>query len=226
MSQKRFAIIVAGGSGTRMQADVPKQFLLLEGRPVLMYSMECLHRVGAEITVVLPDYEQSHWQSLINEHNFNVPHKIAAGGLTRNRSVFNGLQTIEDREALVAVHDAARPLLKPELAEKLFELAVHRGNAIPVIPVRESLRRINSTENKAVNRAEIFAVQTPQVFKVDLLKDAFIRNNDTTFTDEASLIDAVGFTVFSIQGDRHNIKITFPEDILVASMLLKKHLSN
>ena len=225
MSQKRFAIIVAGGSGTRMQANVPKQFLLLEGRPVLMYSIECLHRVGADVTVVLPDIEHSHWQSLIQEYHFKVPHKISSGGLTRNRSVFNGLQTIDDNEALVAVHDAARPILKPELAEKLFEHAAHRGNAIPVVAVRESLRRINSAENKAVNRAEIFAAQTPQVFKVDLLKDAFIRNSDITFTDEASLIEAVGHTVFSIQGDRDNIKITFPEDILIASILLKKQLS-
>ena len=225
MSQKRFAIIVAGGSGTRMQANVPKQFLLLEGRPVLMYSIECLHRVGADVTVVLPDIEHSHWQSLIQEYHFKVPHKISSGGLTRNRSVFNGLQTIDDNEALVAVHDAARPILKPELAEKLFEHAAHRGNAIHVVAVRESLRRINSAENKAVNRAEIFAVQTPQVFKVDLLKDAFIRNSDITFTDEASLIEAVGHTVSSIQGDRDNIKITFPEDILIASILLKKQLS-
>ena len=225
MSLKRFAIIVAGGSGTRMQAGVPKQFLLLEGRPILMYSMECLYRTGSEITVVLPNGEHNHWQSLIKEYNFKVPHKIASGGTTRNRSVFNGLQTIDDNEALVAVHDAARPLLKPELVEKLFELALHRGNAIPVIPVRESLRRINSTKNKAVNRAEIFAVQTPQVFKVNLLKEAFAGNSDTTFTDEASLIESVGFTVFSVQGDRDNIKITFPEDIHVASILLKKQLS-
>ncbi|HMR46764.1 MAG TPA: 2-C-methyl-D-erythritol 4-phosphate cytidylyltransferase [Bacteroidia bacterium] len=225
MSLKRFAIIVAGGSGTRMQAGVPKQFLLLEGRPILMYSMECLYRAGSEITVVLSNGEHKHWQSLIEEHNFKVPHKIASGGTTRNRSVFNGLQTIDDNEALVAVHDAARPLLKLELVEKLFELALHRGNAIPVIPVRESLRRINSTENRAVNRAEIFAVQTPQVFKVDVLKEAFAKNSDTTFTDEASLIESIGFTVFSVQGDRDNIKITFPEDIHVASILLKKQLS-
>lgn len=132
MSQKRFAIIVAGGSGTRMQANVPKQFLLLEGRPVLMYSIECLHRVGADVTVVLPDIEHSHWQSLIQEYHFKVPHKISSGGLTRNRSVFNGLQTIDDNEALVAVHDAARPILKPELAEKLFEHAAHRVMPYPL----------------------------------------------------------------------------------------------
>jgi 2-C-methyl-D-erythritol 4-phosphate cytidylyltransferase len=224
MSLKRYAIIVAGGAGMRMNQDTPKQFLLLGGKPVLLHSLERFYRAEAEVILVLPENEIQRWQSLVDAFQITIPHQIAIGGSTRNRSVYNGLAKISNPKSVVAVHDAARPLVTIQLIQSLFETAEHRGNAIPVIPVKDSLRKINNRENQALNRSEIFAVQTPQVFDTSLLMEAFAANHDPDFTDEASLLESCGKPINTISGENHNIKITYENDLLIAETLLNKQL--
>ena len=218
---KRFAIIVAGGQGTRMQGTLPKQFLPINGEPILAHTLRRFAHQGLELILVMHKDYIHYWEEQCN-FLFNIPaHRIVAGGKTRAASVKNGLSTIHE-EGLVAIHDAARPLCTSELIERLFTAAGEHGSAIPVIPCRDTLREITTSGSRTVPRDNFRAVQTPQVFSISPLKKAFLLPDNEHFTDEASLFEAAGQSVHLEAGEESNIKITVPSDLLLAAAYLKE----
>lgn len=220
-----YAIIVAGGSGTRMGSAIPKQFLLLQDMPVLMHTMQAFYASGAHprlIVVLHPDFH-AYWRQLCTDFCFDIPHQLVAGGETRFHSVKNGLDLIpDDEEALVAVHDAVRPLTTESIIEASFSLAARNGNAITAVKSRDSIRQLTNGSSRSLIRDEIYLVQTPQTFRVGLLKKAYQQPFNEGFTDDASVAEAAGYRIYLAEGSYQNIKITFPEDIAIAEMLLKK----
>jgi len=220
----KYAIIVAGGSGSRMQSAVPKQFLLLNGKPVLMHTVEAFYNSASspQIIIVLPAAYPSYWQQLCTEYNFTIPHKLVLGGETRFQSVKNGLGAIADeRDALVAVHDAVRPCPGEAIVNDSYKHAAKKGNAITAVKSRDSIRQLKAGVSKSLLRDEIYLVQTPQTFKIEQLRIAYNQPFDEGFTDDASVVEAAGFPVSIIEGSYRNIKITFPEDLAIAEDFLK-----
>jgi 2-C-methyl-D-erythritol 4-phosphate cytidylyltransferase len=220
-STKKSAIIVAGGLGTRMNSGIPKQFLLLGEKPMLMYSMEAFTKAYPAITVILalPAGHYVAWQRLCDEYAFMHPHHLVAGGQTRFHSVQNALQAI-DGDGLVAIHDGARPLVSVSLIQATFLAAEEWGNCIPVTPVRESLRLISGNANQSVNRQDYRAVQTPQVFHAATIKKAYGQEFREDFTDDAMVAESIGETIHMIDGDATNLKVTHPCDLAAAEALL------
>lgn len=221
----RYAIIVAGGKGVRMGGDVPKQFRLLCGRPVLMHTIEAFRAAYADIRLimVLPAAQHAYWESLCIEHRFDIPLATADGGETRSHSVKNGLSLIPmDAEGLVAVHDGVRPLVDVGTIHCCFEQAERSGAAVPVTPVVETLRCIlPEGGSQTVDRSCYCLVQTPQVFRIDLLREAYRQPYQSTFTDDASVVEALGATVSLVEGNRENLKLTTPADLLLAESVLR-----
>lgn len=220
---KNSAIIVAGGTGTRMGTGIPKQFLLLDGKPLLMYSIAAFASALPDISIVVALHEGfiQTWKDLCRKNNFNLPHHIVPGGQTRYHSVKNALTEVPD-EHMVGIHDAARPLISLPLIRKLYETACVLGNAIPVIAVNESLREIRGDQSIAANRSVFRIVQTPQVFVASTLKTAYDGLYDPAFTDDASVIEHAGGKIHLVTGETTNIKITFPSDLDYAWCFLKK----
>lgn len=216
---ERFAIVVAGGHGSRMSSGIPKQFLPLCGEPVLARTLRKFSSIGTKPVLVLhPDWI-AYWQELSRSVQQLPEHCIVAGNTTRAGSVLNGLNTLPNH-GLVAVHDAARPLVSESLISSLFEKAERFGNAIPVIECRDSLRQIDGNSSKAVNRSQFRIVQTPQVFDITLLKNAFARGGYENYADEASLMESIGAEINLIPGEESNLKITFPVDLKIAEAWL------
>ena len=215
-------IIVAGGKGLRMGNDIPKQFLLLGGKPVLMHTLEIFHHTDAtlDIILVLPYEQQAYWQHLCKQYTFNVPHKIAPGGETRFHSVKNGLEMISGNGGLIAIHDGVRPFVSKEVIEESFEKAKQYNAIIPIVDVVETIREIQGNESQTVNREKYKLVQTPQVFNLDLLQKAYSQPYSDSFTDDASVVEAFGEKVHLIQGNRENIKITTPFDLLIGESIV------
>ena len=219
---KKQVIIVAGGKGQRMKADFPKQFLVISGKPVLMHTIEKFYTFSKEIgvVVVLPGPYIKFWQSLCKKYNFKPPHKVVKGGKTRFDSVKNGLKLIGN-DCVVAVHDGVRPLVSNNTLERAFSGAEKNGNAIPVIPVNDSLRKINQdNKSKPVKREKYFLVQTPQCFKSEILLKAYNQKYRKHFTDDASVVEAIGEEIHLVKGNVENIKLTRPFDLKVAEALL------
>lgn len=219
-----FAIIVAGGSGSRMQSAVPKQFLLLNGIPVLMHTIIAFHESQAnpQIVVVLPADSHAYWDELCKEHHFEIPHQLISGGETRFHSVRNGLGLIDDEDAIIAIHDAVRPLISKETINESFDCAEKYGNAIVAIKSRDSVRQIKDNRSVSLLRDEIYLIQTPQTFQSAQIKEAYLQPYQASFTDDASVVEQTGVNINLINGSYQNIKITFPEDIAIAEFLLKK----
>lgn len=220
-----YVIIVAGGRGTRMGSDLPKQFLPVGGKPVLMRTIERFYEYDPElnIIVVLPKDQQEYWKELCEKHNFTIPHKIADGGASRFESSKNGLALIpDDEEGVVAFHDGVRPFVSKEVIDRCFEMAHEEYTAVPVIPVTDTLRHVDSrTRNTfTVDRNLFRAVQTPQVFDISLAKQAFGQPERKAFTDDASVIESLGVNVNTVEGNKENIKITTPFDLKVAEILI------
>jgi 2-C-methyl-D-erythritol 4-phosphate cytidylyltransferase len=226
-TENSYAIIVAGGTGSRMQSSVPKQFLLLNGKPVMMHTIEAFYNSAyqPQIIVVLHADFHEYWKELCTEHQFNIPHQLISGGETRFRSVKNGLETIQDKDALVAVHDAVRPLTPVNVINEAYTQAKATGNAIVAVKSRDSIRQLKNGISQHLHREEIYLVQTPQTFQLSLLKKAYEQPFDNTFTDDASVVERSGITINLIEGSHANIKITFPEDIVVAEVIQKKPLN-
>lgn len=224
----RYAIIVAGGRGTRMESDVPKQFLPLGGRPVLMQTLECFHAYDArmELIVVLPAEQQDYWRTLCSQYSFELPHKLATGGATRFESSRNGLSLVPDLpRALVAIHDGARPFVSVETIARCFAKADKTGAAIPVVPVTDTLRYIvERGRSCTVDRSRYLRVQTPQVFDVHQLKTAYAHPYRPEYTDDASVYEhVVGYEVALVEGNVENIKLTTPFDLLVGEALIRQN---
>jgi len=218
-------IIVAGGSGLRMGHDIPKQFLLIAGKPVLMHTINRFVDFdnSLQIIVVLPKSQVDYWQSLCMEHQFTVPHEIAFGGETRFHSVSNGLAMATPGN-LIGIHDGVRPFVSNQTLRGCFEMAAQLGNAIPVIDVHESVRQVKGQTSESVDRSQYRLVQTPQVFQYQQITNAYRLPYEATFTDDASVVEKAGFDIHLTLGNRENIKITTPIDLkmgeLFASMPL------
>ncbi len=220
---KKFVLIVAGGSGSRMNSVVPKQFMIISGKPVLMHTVKRFYDFdpSSEIIVVLPKEQISTWNKLCDDYRFRIMHSVAEGGSVRFESVRNGLLKIEG-EGLVAIHDGVRPLVSPETIGRCFETAEIKGNAVPVMPVNESLRKVEGDINIAVDRSEFVSVQTPEVFRISEIKEAYKSDYKDTFTDDAGVLEHAGFKINLVEGNKENIKITHPVDIIIAETLIKE----
>lgn len=215
-----FALIVAGGTGTRMGTEIPKQFLELAGKPILMHTIEKFRAFSKSIRIiiVLPENQFGLWEELEKKYSFSVPHTIVSGGSSRFVSVKNGLQEVEDN-GLVAIHDGVRPLVSIDTIKRCFSDAEKFGNSIPVINPSDSLRMITEQGNMPVNRHYLRIVQTPQVFDSKLIKKAYLQDFSPDFTDDATLLEKTGESIHLVEGNRENIKITNPEDLVIAEAL-------
>ena len=219
---QRYAIIVAGGKGLRMGGDLPKQFIPIEGRPVLMHTLDTFHACDSSIQLilVLPLDHQPYWAQLCRDYHFAVPHRIACGGATRFHSVQNGLTLVDASDALVAVHDGVRPFVSHAVIERCYRDAASYGAAVPVTPVVEAVRQLVGDSSVTVDRNAYRLVQTPQTFRVPLLRRAYEQPYCDAFTDDASVVEALGEAVHLVEGNRENIKLTTPFDLTVARALL------
>jgi len=217
-----YALIVAGGSGSRMGSSVPKQFLGLAGRPVLMHAIERFHSYDAsmKIITVIPENQFAFWEELKIRHSFNIPHILASGGTTRFESVRNGLEYVPE-DCYVAIHDGVRPLVSTSTIGRCFEAAFTYGNGIPAIAPADSVRIMTGQGNMAVNRQYVKLIQTPQVFRADLIKKAYQQKYAPEITDDAMLLEKTGVDIVIVEGNRENIKITNPEDLPLAGLLLQ-----
>ena len=205
-----------------MQREIPKQFIPIGGRPILMYTLEAFYKAvpGIKIILVLPESQVFGWKSLYSEYGFDIPHEITHGGKTRFDSVKNGLAQIPAEIGLVAIHDGVRPLVSKEVILSSFEQAEKLGNAVAAVPLKDSIRWSKESENKVLDRSEYQLIQTPQTFQLHLIKAAFQRGHDPAFTDDATVLEATGAAIHLIEGSYSNIKITTPEDLIVAEALL------
>ena len=217
----KYIIIVAGGKGTRMGGDLPKQFLPIGGKPVLMHTLEVFHAYDSSIHIilVLPKHQQAYWKELCQTYSFTLPHQVADGGETRFHSVKNGLAKV-DQPGLVGVHDGVRPFVSREVIQRCFDEAAQKNAVIPVIDVVETVRHLSKEGSVTVPRSDYKLVQTPQVFDVALLKRAYEQAYTSLFTDDASVVEALGVPVCLVEGNRENIKLTTPFDLKVAQVLV------
>lgn len=223
---KRYLIVVAGGKGMRMGGETPKQFQLLGEKPVVMVTLERLHAIdpSMQLILVLPAEHMDMWISLCKQHSFAVPLLLAQGGSTRFHSVQNGLAQVDDiDDALVGVHDGVRPFVSPKVLDDCFCEAWIHGAAIPMIDIQDSLRHIvgGNGVTEVVQRDRYRLVQTPQVFKLSLLRRAYEQRFVESFTDDASVVEALGEQVVGVEGNRENIKLTTPFDLMVAKTLME-----
>ena len=216
---------MAGGIGTRMNAGIPKQFLLLGGQPMLMHSIKTFSIAypGITLVVALPPDQFPAWETLCRKYHFDVSHTLSAGGSTRFHSVRQALSVIPG-EGLVAIHDGVRPLVSMTLIRHAFQTAAKLGNGIPVIPLSESIRILKGETSLPVDRSVYRVVQTPQVFQTDMIKKAYEQPWEERFTDDATVAESIGETIHLIQGDPVNLKITHPSDLTVAESLFEKSL--
>ena len=214
-------IITAGGIGKRMGGTVPKQFLLLNDKPILMHTIEQIHAfdVSAELIVTLPVDYLKYWEEMCGKYDFTIPHQIVPGGDERFDSIKNALEKASGE--WIAVHDGVRPFIsKSVLNQLLAEVKSHRA-VIPVIPVKETLRIADGETNATVSRDHYRIVQTPQIFEAKLMKKAYEQKYATSFTDDASVVEAIGARVHLVSGNEENIKITTPLDLSLAELILK-----
>lgn len=223
---KKYAIIVAGGSGLRMGAAMPKQYLPIGGKPILMHTLTSFHQYAGEIEIklVIPEKDFGYWIRLCEDFNFDLPHTLVKGGKSRFQSVKNGLEAIDDTEGLVAIHDGVRPFVTHQIISESFLMAERTGSAIAVIPLKDSLRKINAVgESSFQNRDYFRLVQTPQTFQLHKIKKAFEVNEEPHFTDDATVYEHQGWNVCLFEGNVSNIKITTQEDLVYAEFLLKSY---
>ena len=220
---KKYLIIVAGGKGTRMGGSIPKQFMTVAGKPLLMHTLQRFHSVAPDVECILVLSEDHivYWAVLCSQFHFELPHTVVEGGATRFLSVKNGLNAIVDNEGLVAVHDGVRPFPSAQLINKAYATAEKTGSAIPVLLPTESIREVDGAESRIVDRNRYRMVQTPQTFRLALLKEAYKEPYNDLFTDDASVVEASGIKVTLIDGNRENIKITHRSDLLWAEVYLK-----
>lgn len=223
---KRYVIVVAGGVGKRMGASIPKQFIRVADAPVIAHTLRRFHLFDKEINsiVVLHQDYLNLWAELAQVHHM-PPHEVVTGGAERFNSVARGLERVPDN-ALVAIHDAVRPFVAVATISRCFEQAAISGAAIPIVPVTDSLRELNKENSStAVDRADFVAVQTPQCFDAALLKAAYRQDFKPGFTDDASVVEAFGHRIALVAGNAENIKLTTPNDLAWAELMLRKSIS-
>lgn len=210
-----------------MKSDQPKQFLELMGRPLLMHTIDAFSNIDLkmEVILVLPEDHISTWQELVEKHNYTTPHRITTGGATRFDSVQQGLASIEG-EGIVAIHDGARPLVSKEVIQRTAHAAQRSGNGVAAVQVKDSIRQMVGDDNKAVDRSQFYAIQTPQTFDVSLIKQAFSTCTSNAFTDDASVLESAGKKINLVEGSYDNLKVTTPEDLIIATAILNKRQKN
>ncbi len=220
---KKYVLIAAGGDGKRMGSAVPKQFIEIAGKPVLMHVFHAFLSYAPDIQFILalPESYIEDWKKLCRKHHFEIHHQQVTGGPTRFHTVKNGLRFVPD-DSLVAIHDAARPLVSLNTISRVFHFAEKFGNAIPVLKSIDSVRLIEGPGNRPLDREKIRMVQTPQCFLGVLIKKAYHKNYHESFTDDATVLETDGARLFLVDGNAENIKITTPADLIVAEMLIKK----
>ena len=221
---EKFAVIVAGGSGTRMGQSVPKQFLQVGGKPVLVHTLEAFRRAFEDIqmVVVLPSLHMESGRSLLSVYFPDSSGiQLTTGGATRFESVQAGVQLAPD-DSIIFVHDAVRCMVSPELIRRCYETAARHGSAIPVVAVKDSMRRLTETGSEVVDREVLRAVQTPQTFRSSLLKSALQQPYEVSFTDEATVVESSGVPVVLVSGEDSNVKITYPSDLLMAEQYFRQ----
>jgi len=216
---KKNALIVAAGKGKRMNADIPKQFLLLNDFPILMHTLNAFADFDKRI-LVLPKSQIENWKTLCKDYNFELEHILVDGGINRFSSVKNGLRKV-DEESIVAIHDGVRPLISKNLTNKLIATTKKGIGVVPVIPIKDSLRKIEGNKSKAISRSSLYKVQTPQCFFASTIKDAYKQNFSLFFTDDASVLESNGGKIIAILGEGENIKITTKEDLKIAEIFMQ-----
>lgn len=223
MQLKEYALVVAGGKGTRIKSHTPKQFIELNGLPVLMHTLNAFYRYSENISVilVLPPDDIKTWEVLCKKFKFDKPLTIQQGGDTRFQSVKNGLDKIQG-EGLVAIHDGVRPLVSEDIIGASFRLAAVHKSAVAAVRLKESIRMTDQDNTKAVDRSRFRLIQTPQTFDVALIKQAYTQKEDLSLTDDASVAERAGHVISLFEGSYDNIKITTPEDLLIAETLLQR----
>lgn len=206
-----------------MQSVLPKQFILLNGKPLLFHTIEKFNKALDElqIIVVLPGNYFEYWEELVNKYQFTIPVTLQKGGKERFDSVKNGINCLSENIQVVGIHDAVRPLVSVKTIQKCYQTALEKGNAVPVIPVVDSLRKTENGYSKAVNRNLYQIVQTPQCFRIDLIHKMYQQDYQDFFTDDASVLENLGEKIHLTEGNRENIKITTPEDLKIAACLLQ-----
>ncbi|MGV3540459.1 MAG: 2-C-methyl-D-erythritol 4-phosphate cytidylyltransferase [Rufibacter sp.] len=222
---QKYAILVAGGSGSRMNTAVPKQFLTLGHQPVLMHTIARFHAFDSTmpLVVVLPGAEMPVWEELCREHQFTLPHQVVAGGQTRFQSVKNGLDALAlAQDGVVAVHDGVRPFVDTAMLAAAYETGFQQGAAVVAVSLKDSIRRVRGGTSKAVDRSAYRLVQTPQCFRLPLLRKAYAQPETLFFTDDASVVERFGHKIQLVEGSYRNIKITTPEDMVLAQAFLQQ----
>ena len=215
---RKVTIIVAGGNGVRMNSDIPKQFLLLNSTPVLMHTISKFSHLD-EVILVVPKTQKEYWNLLCKTHNFNSPHTIVEGGETRFHSVKNGLEKV-DNNSIVAIHDAVRPLISIKLINSLITETKNGVGVIPIIPVKDSIRKVERENSIHIDRSNLYKVQTPQCFLSVYIKEAYTQEFSDTFTDDASVLESNGGKIVTILGEEKNLKLTTEEDFKIAELFL------
>ena len=215
---KKIALIVAGGIGERMNSAIPKQFLLLKGTPILMHTLKQFSHFK-EIVLVLPSPQFDYWYSLCDTYNFTLKNTLVAGGETRFHSVKNGLGKVDD-ESIVAIHDGVRPLISTSLINSLISQAKKGTGTIPIVPVKDSIRKVDGENSTHIDRSKLYKVQTPQCFFSSNIKKAYTQEVSEHFTDDASVFESNGGKITTIIGEERNLKITTKEDLKIAEVLV------
>jgi 2-C-methyl-D-erythritol 4-phosphate cytidylyltransferase len=225
---KQYVIIVAAGRGSRMQSAIPKQFLKLEGKPVILHSIQAFINYNPAINVilVLPGNQFHAWEKIVQEYGVTVPVRVIAGGETRFDSVRYGLSLVDDKHSLVAIHDAVRPLVSAKTISGAFKSAERYGSGIPAVPMSDSIRQIDSKRTVAVDRSKFCIVQTPQCFQYSILTKAYMQEYRYTFTDDASVVEADGNEVHLVDGNIDNFKLTTRTDLILAEALMKDNVGD
>lgn len=219
----RYVIIVAGGKGLRMGSDRPKQFLEVAGKPIIVYTIEKFYLTIPDIRVivVLPEDHRSYWKNIKAQYFPNNEITITNGGKTRFDSVKNGLKLVGER-GLVAIHDAVRPCVSAEVINNAFTIAKDKKNAIVAVALKDSIRKLTGNKNEAVDRKNYQIIQTPQIFEISLIKNAFKVAKSNNFTDDASVAEAYGTEIHLVEGNYENIKVTTPEDLSICEVFLRE----
>ncbi|MBL7849558.1 MAG: 2-C-methyl-D-erythritol 4-phosphate cytidylyltransferase [Cyclobacteriaceae bacterium] len=222
MNKKEFALIVAGGKGTRIKSSLPKQFIELCGKPVLFHTLEAFHRYSpqVQIVLVLPADDFETWHALVKKHDFSIPLVLQTGGETRFQSVKRGLEKVEG-PGLVAIHDGVRPLVSENIIGASYRLAAVHGTAVAAVRLKESIRMTDQDTTRAMDRSKFRLIQTPQTFDIDVIKKAYEQREDPALTDDASVAERAGHPISLFEGSYENIKITTAEDLVVAEALLR-----
>ncbi len=221
--QQQYVIILAGGTGSRMKSDIPKQFIELQGAPIIIHSLKRFINYNLNIQIIICVHKnyKSHLENILQKFNLETKNiQIVFGGDTRFQSVKNGLNLIQDLDAVVGIHDSARPFVSLKTIQNCFETAAIKGNAIPCISINESLRKISNNINSSINRNEYKIIQTPQCFLVSKIKKAFEQEYNFVFTDDATVLETIGEKIVLVEGNEENIKITSPHDLLIAKALI------